>query len=682
MAYNTMNPVGSTDARDLLDNATNLDTAVNGSAARWTDRLGVSRPSWAGMVNYADRGAYAAGIVITGYNETFLFEGEFYRAAAITALPYTTTGSWSDDGNYFVSVGDAILRSELLNNPNDIIPVYNGMINVAYFGTLEAARTSSEAVGKTIVVTTELTEAQSNITAAWPTDRGLKVEKGGSINPTASFTGLRESYPEWFGENTTPGTTDMTNAMNKALAAIEPTGGTVYLSSTTYYCPNGINFYKTVSDSSHTWTIKGQGAKQSIIKTLNAKVSLDLGGRNRVVLKDMGIIDSGATAEVGIARYREESQGGDGGGGYHIYQNLYMEGLWSKAAIYSIAGEVHNHYNLQINQNGNGAGYFTASTNLLSATLAGTPRIGYTSNTNNNFYGGYIISASPTGSGGAVYFGSSAGQTNFYGTYLVGWNQAGGGYNVKFGDGVLDEFIESYSFINVRFEGQTDAITATAKRIEGLNITGAVFGQEPGQDIKFTNVSAGVGLDNAYIVGNYHKGAGMTIPVISRSTITVVGNTENPENIITINNGNVSGSTITAKTAITGTTLVYSSVITDNYTDGAFRTSYGPNSKTSAGNSQGSAIINKPFGAAPINPAIGQIVTAGVSNWEPTQTGTALDIPVFYNGTNWVAMVPVAATPTSATASGTKGTFAYDANYIYMCTATNTWRRIAYGAVW
>lgn len=188
MAYNTGNALGSTDARDLYDNAANLDNAVNGSAARWTDRLGVSRPSWAGMVAYADRGAYAAGIVITGYNEMFLFDGEYYRAAATTVLPYTTTGSWSDDGVDFVSIGDAVLRSDLREKPNEVLPIYNGMINVSYFGTLEEARTNSDAAGRTIVVDVPLTEAQSNIISAWPADRALRVEKGGSVNPTTTFT--------------------------------------------------------------------------------------------------------------------------------------------------------------------------------------------------------------------------------------------------------------------------------------------------------------------------------------------------------------------------------------------------------------------------------------------------------------------------------------------------------------
>lgn len=36
-------------------------------------------------------------------------------------------------------------------------------------------------------------------------------------------------------------------------------------------------------------------------------------------------------------------------------------------------------------------------------------------------------------------------------------------------------------------------------------------------------------------------------------------------------------------------------------------------------------------------------------------------------------------TPASATATGTAGEIAWDADYIYICTATNTWKRVAIG---
>jgi len=40
-------------------------------------------------------------------------------------------------------------------------------------------------------------------------------------------------------------------------------------------------------------------------------------------------------------------------------------------------------------------------------------------------------------------------------------------------------------------------------------------------------------------------------------------------------------------------------------------------------------------------------------------------------------LITTTKTPASASATGTAGTIAYDADYIYVCTATNTWKRIA-----
>ena len=54
--------------------------------------------------------------------------------------------------------------------------------------TLESARTSADCAGKTVVVNTALTQLQSNLSGAWPTDRALKIENGGSIANSTPFT--------------------------------------------------------------------------------------------------------------------------------------------------------------------------------------------------------------------------------------------------------------------------------------------------------------------------------------------------------------------------------------------------------------------------------------------------------------------------------------------------------------
>ncbi|MDN5518497.1 SGNH/GDSL hydrolase family protein [Pseudomonas sp.] len=137
MRYNTGNPVepdGSSSPFDLHDNAGNLDLAANGSSNSWVDRTGKPRKSFKGFESdfiaeqvsrearfqsflissgYQLVGDYAAGIVLSAYNQVIRKDGELYRLTSSTPIPYTTTGVWSSEQSKFVSVGDAALRQEL-----------------------------------------------------------------------------------------------------------------------------------------------------------------------------------------------------------------------------------------------------------------------------------------------------------------------------------------------------------------------------------------------------------------------------------------------------------------------------------------------------------------------------------------------------------------------------------------
>lgn len=123
MTFNTGNPVGSTDARDLYDNAQNFDKFSLGQDLEYPDRLGVPRKSLAGIraevtealsrLGYQVIGEYTAGLVVQNYGQVFRKDGEFYRAKAELTLPYLLNGDWAVDAPKFVSVGDAVLRQEL-----------------------------------------------------------------------------------------------------------------------------------------------------------------------------------------------------------------------------------------------------------------------------------------------------------------------------------------------------------------------------------------------------------------------------------------------------------------------------------------------------------------------------------------------------------------------------------------
>ena len=93
--YNTGNPIGSKDPRDLYDNAENLDVAVNDDAATWVDRLGVQRSTLWQMLEYSkqfnDRGDWQTS---TAYarKDYFTYSGITY----VTLTAHTSTSVAAD----------------------------------------------------------------------------------------------------------------------------------------------------------------------------------------------------------------------------------------------------------------------------------------------------------------------------------------------------------------------------------------------------------------------------------------------------------------------------------------------------------------------------------------------------------------------------------------------------------
>jgi len=162
--YNTGNPIGSKDPRDLYDNAENLDTAVNDTSRdTWKDRLGRSRKTMSGMerqfdaaedyreatfvLTQADKqnrfntfiassgyqflGDYEAGIEITEYNQVVRdSNGEFWRLSGEVELPYTTTGAGLPEDDSLTPLGDAVLRQELTNPDKGAAMVARGVVAV------------------------------------------------------------------------------------------------------------------------------------------------------------------------------------------------------------------------------------------------------------------------------------------------------------------------------------------------------------------------------------------------------------------------------------------------------------------------------------------------------------------------------------------------------------------------
>lgn len=134
MSYNTGNPVGSTDPRDLFDNAGIMDQYVNGPQPFYPDRFGVQRLSLSGqrynfqqsltgweaafqnfLLNsgYEAPIAYGAGATLERSTSTFVRDDILYRIQNPANLPYTLTGNWASESDNFVAIGDGSLRQEL-----------------------------------------------------------------------------------------------------------------------------------------------------------------------------------------------------------------------------------------------------------------------------------------------------------------------------------------------------------------------------------------------------------------------------------------------------------------------------------------------------------------------------------------------------------------------------------------
>ncbi|WLH86041.1 hypothetical protein [Pseudomonas sp. FP2338] len=135
MAFNTGNPVepnGSRDPRDLIDNAQIADKLINSSDLTWFGRLGKALKTWAGMtaehnaaqvqrtaefqaflqnIRFEVPVSYAAGINITRSTQTVLYNGQVYRPKP-EALPFVTTTFPADEAKWLLA-GDSTLRQDL-----------------------------------------------------------------------------------------------------------------------------------------------------------------------------------------------------------------------------------------------------------------------------------------------------------------------------------------------------------------------------------------------------------------------------------------------------------------------------------------------------------------------------------------------------------------------------------------
>lgn len=108
--FNTGNSIGSTDARDLSDNAENFDVALGTLSPTWVDRLGNVRDSFEGRLakgSFYRVGTFSAGYTLTNMRQTleysgveYSWAGSFPKVISAGATPATSggigAGAWVD----------------------------------------------------------------------------------------------------------------------------------------------------------------------------------------------------------------------------------------------------------------------------------------------------------------------------------------------------------------------------------------------------------------------------------------------------------------------------------------------------------------------------------------------------------------------------------------------------------
>lgn len=122
--YNTLNPLGSTSAKDLSDNSSNFDEGINSLSPSFYDRFMRRRETWAGMEKMvhdfleamgfeATHLVYVDGSPLTVLRPTQLIDrvGSTYKVKQPAVFPVTLSGTWATDATLLTDVGDLAILS-------------------------------------------------------------------------------------------------------------------------------------------------------------------------------------------------------------------------------------------------------------------------------------------------------------------------------------------------------------------------------------------------------------------------------------------------------------------------------------------------------------------------------------------------------------------------------------------
>lgn len=204
---------------EMDTNFSNLRNATDGYAAS----LGASLASL--------QTGQSAGTL--GYTTKALMDADLARAANTLAI--VTNDATASNNTYWIKLGAPGTGSWQKSSLSPQVPLINASL-YADFATAVAALGSTPA---TLVVSAAMPVTTAVVV---PPSLDIMVIGGGylAVSGGGSVTGLKFARPEYFAQNVVPGTTDMTAALNRALAASGYVTGTgKYLITGTITMPAG-----------------------------------------------------------------------------------------------------------------------------------------------------------------------------------------------------------------------------------------------------------------------------------------------------------------------------------------------------------------------------------------------------------------------------------------------------------
>lgn len=170
MTYGTMNPLGSTDPRDLYDNAQSLDNAVNSASPLFSDRFGTSRKTLSGalasIATITNRGNWAP---TTAYQvkDIVLQGGSWY----VCVIAHTSSAAFATDEASKWRIYQGVIAGELAASGGAGMVGYQATSVYAYLESglvVECADATEEAAawaaGAKIVLRSDLLISESAVT--------------------------------------------------------------------------------------------------------------------------------------------------------------------------------------------------------------------------------------------------------------------------------------------------------------------------------------------------------------------------------------------------------------------------------------------------------------------------------------------------------------------------------------